>query len=282
MGKNSLFHAPRAHAVHGCDHVRTDIGCTTTGSRVMTSGDAGPRVIDLDTEKSQRIEIRSDLEVSRKPRQLRLSARPKTFGHLNCGERLDKRRRCSRVRSSSRFSLAGRFRPRTRRVVHSLECAVGVRNRPWSQRETEVRFPFTRVVGEASPRLLSLESSSRRDAERSSRARTTGSCREAHRVDRAAHHPEFKSHTIGFVRLAARDFAGSAPSRRRAQRGLWSGPRSRWRRAGIGRVASRRQTRGIWLPAPTGRAERRFAPTHPHFAETRIPEKFGPRCTRIF
>src|SRR5437667_11112545 len=101
MGKNSLF-----YAVRGCDHVRTDIGCTTTGSRVMTSGDAGPRVIDLDTEKSQRIEIRSDLEVSRKPRQLRLSARPKTFGHLNCGERLDKRRRCSRVRSSSRFSLA--------------------------------------------------------------------------------------------------------------------------------------------------------------------------------
>src|SRR5437899_12651457 len=81
-------------------------------------------------------------------------------------------------------------------------------------------------------------------AERLSRARTTGSCREAHRVDRAAHHPEFKSHTIGFVRLAARDFAGSAPSRRRAQRGLWSGPRSRWRRAGIGRVASRRHDHG--------------------------------------
>src|SRR2546427_741791 len=46
-------------------------------------------------------------------------------------------------------------------------------------------------------------------AERLSRARTTGSCREAHRVDRAAHHPEFKSHTIGFVRLAARDFSGT-------------------------------------------------------------------------
>jgi hypothetical protein len=87
---------------------------------------------------------------------------------------------------SFRLSLAGRFRPQQGDVVHSLECTVSVRNRPWSQRE--IRFPAG-VVGEASPALAISGVARAAMAERSSRARAMGSCREAHRVDRAAHQP---------------------------------------------------------------------------------------------
>ena len=53
---------------------------------------------------------RSDLEVSRKPRQSRLSTRPKTFGHLNCGGCLDMRTQRWYFLAVPRLSLAGRCR----------------------------------------------------------------------------------------------------------------------------------------------------------------------------
>ena len=88
--------------------------------------------------------------------------------------------------------------------MHSLECAVSVRNRPWSQRE--IRFPAG--VLERQARACRLWSSSRRNG-----GEIIASPRNRARVEKRIAsiavriNPEFKSHTVGFVRLAAHGFA---------------------------------------------------------------------------
>jgi len=94
--------------------------------------DARPLVILTDPGD---LSVWSDLEVSRKPHQSRLSTRPKTFGHLKCSEWLDRHFAASSVsRISKAFS-----RPAVSNREEGGRALARVRRQrtksPWSQRD---------------------------------------------------------------------------------------------------------------------------------------------------